>query len=540
MASGAGAFMADPVYRQNEMIRRKRTRIGAVAGAEALRRYVVLTLAVFLTTSAGFSSAAPPEGTIGVNKFDLLLQYLGTASGGRGTPAQRKVTQAMARKAIADARDAGIRYFRISAMGYAPSSYGARSDLEMWQSDREAYWKLVDRMMDDLAAADIQVIPSFVWNSLQLPALTNETVRDLLVAPSSKSYRLLDDYLTQFIERYRSHPALLFYEIGNELNLHADLDEVARCRAEKDGANCAVQGNYSTHEMIAFTRRVAARIRALDPKRSITSGHSFPRTSAQHLRRKPQFAAGGADWTPDSLEELAGYIADLHDGLDIISVHIYEAEPFSARLVSTPIELIALSSDIARQLGKRLFVGEFGGRSTGMASGTFMDSALRQIEANRVAYSAPWIWQFYQFKTFESANNAFNIEPGQSDRLITRIARINGRVYPRAVGEKDGAPPRIVVTWPLECAVVNASFPVHVTASDDSGVPPAVEVSVGSRRTSLGSKPPYAGAIEAMEPGEYEIVATATDGAGNRAGWQSWVLVGRQSRTEGRCTHCCN
>src|SRR5690348_10032607 len=73
--------------------------------------------------------------TIGLNKFDLALQYIGRASGGDGSPAVMKVTRAMARKAITDAAHAGVSYFRIAASGFTPN------DLELWTADPTEYWK---------------------------------------------------------------------------------------------------------------------------------------------------------------------------------------------------------------------------------------------------------------------------------------------------------------------------------------------------------------------------------------------------------------
>src|ERR1700692_3376734 len=95
------------------------------------------------------SGAASPTPSIGLNKFDLFIQYQGVASGGDGGPGYRRVTQAMGKKAIADAHDIGVSYLRISATGYAPSVYGKPGDLEQWRRDPAAYWALFDQMMAD-------------------------------------------------------------------------------------------------------------------------------------------------------------------------------------------------------------------------------------------------------------------------------------------------------------------------------------------------------------------------------------------------------
>lgn len=493
---------------------------------------------------AGTGVAGLADGAVGVNKFDLALQYLGWASGGDGSAAYRRVTQAMARKAIVDARHSGIRYFRISATGYAPSGFGLRGDLDLWRSDREAYWQVVDRMMDDLARNSIRLIPSFVWNLRQLPAMTRETVRDFVTDPESRSYRMLDEYVSEYVARYRTHPSLLFYEIGNELNLGADLDLVKRCVASYGRSACEAQGNFTTDEMIAFTRRIAQRIRALDPSRPISSGHSFPRSSAQHLRRTPEFSPGGPDWTKDSLEDLAAYLEATHAGFEVMSVHIYEGEPLPGFLRPDAVELIALSARLARGLGKTLFIGEIGGLSTDNSStNTFIDRALMAIGSQQVPYAALWVWQFYQtstYRSFDHHNTYFNIEPGYSDRLIRRIATLNGTAPGGGPKTLDDLAPIVIVTWPLECAQVGPGFTVHIAASDDSGVSPRVTLQQGGRDLAVGHGPPYALAVSGLASGEQTVVASATDEAGNRATWETTVAVTISGSTREQCRRCCN
>ena len=110
--------------------------------------YLSISDAAPIPASIGQSVPA----SVGLNKFDLFKQYLGTASGGDGGMSYRRVTQGMAKKAIADAHDIGVLYLRISATGYAPSAYGEPGDLDLWRRDSLAYWALSDQMRDDLHA----------------------------------------------------------------------------------------------------------------------------------------------------------------------------------------------------------------------------------------------------------------------------------------------------------------------------------------------------------------------------------------------------
>ncbi len=45
-----------------------------------------------------------------------------------------------------------------------------------------------------------------------------------MINPASQSYRAMHDYLREVVLRYRDDPTVLAWEIGNEMNLMADLD----------------------------------------------------------------------------------------------------------------------------------------------------------------------------------------------------------------------------------------------------------------------------------------------------------------------------
>ena len=116
--------------------------------------------------------------------------------------------------------------------------------------------------------------------------MAGETPLEMIKNPESNSYKLLTKYIADFIDHYKNHPMLYFYELTCELNLYADL-----------------KGNFSTDQMISFTKNLAAYIRSLDPNHLISSGFAAPRPAAEHLRKKPDWSVGGADWTNDSYKQ---------------------------------------------------------------------------------------------------------------------------------------------------------------------------------------------------------------------------------------------
>lgn len=511
---------------------------------KALFAWLWLAVASACGPAFGGSEALVPA--IGLNKFDLFMQYLGTASGGDGSPGYRKVTRAMARKAITDARNIGVTYFRISASGYAPSGFGRPGDIDLWGQDRKRYWALFDTMMDDLSANDMRMIPVFVWNWAQLPAMRQETVPEMLRDPESQSWSLLADYVTEFVLRYKSHPALYFYELTNEMNNGADLDLVTRCRAERGGKDlslCEPRGNFSTDDMVMFTSRLASLIRELDPSRPISSGFSVPRPAAGSLRRKPEWITGHADWTPDSREDFERNLLDIHRGVDVISVHLYPRAENRRFGANDATELLDSAKAAADKAGKPIFVGEFGDPNVLIAEpGSFAEKMLDKIVALRVPLSALWVWEFYSTAPYLSHDNqhtAFSLEPGFTDRLISKIQEANRRLGNRLPVRTpaDRTPPNVVLTWPLECTLVKRSQQVCAVASDDSGAVANVEFRVAGRLATVKTGPPYCFALQVdqLPTGEVPLVARAIDGAGNVAEFAATIIVRSAGESAGTC-----
>src|SRR5579862_516542 len=117
-------------------------RIGATLGRALAAVLLVLS----------FRAAAQEfrEGTIGVNKYDLVQQYLEGAASSKGALQGNSDGLSRAKKAIDDAHKLGISYFRLPITGYAPSVPGAPGDLDLWISNPTQYWAAIDVMMRDL------------------------------------------------------------------------------------------------------------------------------------------------------------------------------------------------------------------------------------------------------------------------------------------------------------------------------------------------------------------------------------------------------
>ncbi len=122
---------------------------------------VLLVLSLIALIAAG---AAASAASLGANKFDLMLDYVAPSPPAGANPeGYRRVRRAMAKKAIADARDAGLAFLHVGVTGYHPSELETKAnDLAVWQNDPTRFWAALDEMFDDLDAAGMQLVPGFI------------------------------------------------------------------------------------------------------------------------------------------------------------------------------------------------------------------------------------------------------------------------------------------------------------------------------------------------------------------------------------------
>jgi hypothetical protein len=491
-----------------------------------MKFYRSLIVAISLLTLSPVSHAVP---AIGVNKFDLFSQYVGTASGCAGEAPCRRVTRAMAKKSLDDAKDAGVRFVRVSMSGPTIGYSDHRNSLALWRSDPDRFWRMVDEMMDDLDSRSIQIVPVLMWGGKKFPVMVGESVGDLLKNEESKSWKLLSAFVTDFITRYRDRPTVLFYELTNEFNGAAELDHDKRCAKPKHKRLCEVKENFTTDEMIAFTKRFASLIRKLDDTRKISSGFTVPRGAAEHLRAQPEWSKGGPDWTPDTREQFIKNLIDIHDGVDIISIHLYGGDRNKRFGAGSVPELLEVAKEAADKVGKPLFVGEFGEVDpTNAKPTTHTSRMIDKITELDIPYSAVWVWEFYQSKphlTHNTRPSRLSLEPGYTDYLIGRIRAANRTGAAAAVESvRDNTPPRAVLTWPLECAVVKRGQTVYAVASDDSGKVDKVEFWLDDRMLGKDETQPYSMKISVSPGGESALLkARAYDVSGNMSEYETKI-----------------
>jgi hypothetical protein len=505
-----------------------------MSAASSARKFLSALLLVAMVGAACAQPASPPTGKIGANKLDLFSQYLGTASGGNGSASYRYVTRAMAIKALDDARDAGIPYLRVSLLPGEAGRDKSRDSLELWKSDPASYWRAMDQMMSDLDARGIRMIPVIAAARYKFPLTENESLRDMIANPSSRSALLAGKFASEFAARYAGRKTIVFYDLTNELNNFADIKagQAACARLDNKQARCDALGNFSTEEMLGFVRRLAAQVRSGDPRAKISSGFSIPRPAAERLRRSPAFGAARAEGGKDSKEDFFAIMRALHKDMDIVSVHVYGG-PKNQRFDASALDLLADVKQVASAMGKPVFVGEFGYRHSAQSTAQ-LRAFMRKITELRIEYSAVWAWEFFQKNTYEvhaTKPSNFSLEPGITDASIRELALANGVTWPPAGTARDAEKPRIVLVWPLPCAQVAGKVDLRAVASDNSGRVRSVDFLVDGAVVGSDAEAPFRAEVAegALRPGLRRIQVRATDVAGNVGEFSTEVVAGRGS-----------
>jgi len=351
---------------------------------------------------------------IGMNKVDLFWQYLGTVATGP--------VEAVAH--IQDAARCGVGYVRISMSGFwAPS-------MDLYFDDPDEYFSRMDEMVDMCATNGVKLVPSLFWYIWCFPDIAQEH-GDQFVNPDSLTRELMEDYITDVVTRYKDDPTILFWEVGNEYNLRADLDALlfgsrivgAPHLGTIDELTAA--DSLTTDMINQICVWVAGVVKGIDSNHMVTTGHSIPRPSAWHL----MLSFPTPDWTLDTKQQLNDYLALTHpDPIDIVSVHAYKTGA-NVRFEYTGSDnpsILGLLKGFTHDMGKPLYVGEFGdidpysGEDTSCAFSTNEFDAMARFD---IPLAGPWSWDWYQFDPVDPT--IFNIEPGLTDYLIARFQLTN-------------------------------------------------------------------------------------------------------------------
>lgn len=364
--------------------------------------------------------------------------------------------------------DRGFRTIRFAATPFWPV------DWRRTLVNETNYWSQVSNMLDVAEECHCQLIPSLFWNWNAIPDLVGEPLGEGLIrgrgssnGSASASRRAAVSYLRSFVALTVNRtvtinvsgssssspatvPLIYGYELGNELNLMADLDL-------SGDSHCVLQGcpvkrtiaqNFSTVDMIHFDSWLSVEIRdaacmyggrcdATGNPVSISHGHSIPRKQAMHLVWS--YHDRNRDWTPDTEAQFLYYLNWTSFWCcDLVSVHYYassdatrfgNANPDNATLL--PIMLSAMATHTHWGTLRQLYIGEFGDCRPNVTDTNFEQSFLTNLAAappGTAALATIWVWMFDAFTKTEPY--PCSKWPGQHMQSIELLRLYNEGKFP--------------------------------------------------------------------------------------------------------------
>ena len=316
----------------------------------------------------------------------------------------------------------GIPFARVNFGGFWPVQW------ELYLEDRDAYFARMDAFVASAEAHGLGLIPSLFWYHGCVPDIVGEPV-SAWGDKDSKTHAFMKEYVEAVVTRYRDARAIWAWEFGNEYNLAADLPNAEEHRpmtAPRLGTpESRGPEDDLTHAMvITAAKAFAEAVRRHDPHRVITTGHSIPRPSAEHMRR-------GEGWSQDSEAEYRKNLVDITpDPHNLASIRLYpdHIEDRFGRETLTYGELLAISLDAAANAGKALFVGEFGAPSPPSAdAGKVRENHAAMIQAmmnSGVPLAAAWVFDLPQ-----QEDEGWNFTP-QNERayILEKLQAANERL----------------------------------------------------------------------------------------------------------------
>ncbi len=329
---------------------------------------------------------------MGINYFRLFNDYVaGDASTLRG---------------LAELAAKGVPFVRFPASPYWPASWTAT-----YFTDKEAYFKKLDKIVELAEKLGIGLIPSLFWHMPTFPDLMGEHM-DAFGDSGSRTTAFVRQYTQEVVERYKDSPAIWGWEFGNEFNLFVDIPHVSTppnppglgCPAERD----PVRDRFYNRHMTNAFKEFGAAVRRYDTHRAIFSGNSEPRPAAWHnaLYDPTQY------WAADTYDQYRDIISRFEcNPINTVTIRAYcnygVADTRYPLGIKNPSDYVAAMMKIAGELGKPLFIGEFTASDSWKEYMSEEYEVVQDIEGafrarmeaivdNRVQLSAVWVYDLPQ------------------------------------------------------------------------------------------------------------------------------------------------
>lgn len=362
---------------------------------------------------------------VGASCVDAFVVYCGMTHDER--------TPQWAEEAVAEAGRRDIPFLRTFGSGFWPK------DMKIYFDDPATYWKRFDEFVALAKKNNVKLLPTLFWNYQMWPDLMKEPCSKIFER-GSRTRQAMEKYLRELVGRYRDDPTILCWEIGNEMNLGADLNKMHWPQsgiAPQMGtpSKRTTADSFTTADLVRFTKEMAALIKNIDRNHLVTTGHALPRFSSRALREGfPEVR-----WRSlDTIEDFLASVEMLHpDPVDIVSIHIYDGTVADAERASWEpgkdwIGLLRQVKARCDKMGKPLFIGEFcDNQKPDDPSAPFSTQLMARMVEWDIPLAAYWVWYRPQ--------DPDNIAQGVKEPLIEKIRQTNQALgTPYRKGEDRG------------------------------------------------------------------------------------------------------
>jgi hypothetical protein len=343
---------------------------------------------------------------IGVNYFNLFDRVLKDSSDLSYETGLRRLSEA------------GIPFVRFMCCGFWPV------DWDLYQKDKEAYFKRLDGVIAAAEKYQVGLIPSLFWHYATVPDLCGESI-DQLGNPDSKTSAFISRYTEEVVLRYKNSPAIWGWEFGNEYNLAVDLPNASEHRPPvwpqlKTPAVRTGHDELTSEQMLTAFSTFAQAVRKYDTHRILLTGNAVPRASAFHNTSERR-------WKKDTPEQFKSVL--LRDNpvyYDILTVHLYPEDKGDYPAQAETFEsLVKIISTVSKNAGKPVFVGEFGVTAAldyERQKKVFAE-LLSAIESQKIPLAALWVYDF------TGQANEWNVTfDNERFYMLTQIADVNQKI----------------------------------------------------------------------------------------------------------------
>lgn len=295
---------------------------------------------------------------------------------------------------------------QVPIVRFSGSPFYARQ-FHFYMDNKQQFLANLDYLATMCDEAHILLIPSIFWNTGSVPDYYEEAAT-AWGDKSSKTYAHMLNYTTDIVNTLKDHKCVAMWEFGNEFNLAADI---------------AIAGYTDIPARVVSTayKGFAELIKTLDPHgRVIASGNSLMRNAQYHLMTGPS-------WDNDSYEQYKEVTEVFTpDPMTGMSEHIYEdARVFSDKGTVGRSDQLLYAKQVAAELGKVYYVGEFTGPKTAGGDSLMVRRHFISHYAQRVQISLMWNyalkgdieWSFRADTPYGSM--AFNLMREYNERFKT-------------------------------------------------------------------------------------------------------------------------